>query len=298
VRNIGYLSDTVSFTAANGWNSATVLDATCTTPLAATGSLAGGASTTVCGKVGVPAAATDGTVDHATVTAASGGAPSITAAAAIDTIAVTVDTLLVDDDLDGPDVRSYYANALTSAGVTFSVWDIATKKSLPAGFTAAHKNVVWFTGNVWPNPVTPYEDALTALLDSGGRLFLSGQDVLDQSAGTTALFHDYLHIDWDGSETQNDKITESVHGVATNPVTGTAGDVPLDIDVLGAAYMDQITVTAPALPAFTDDAGEVDGMTLDAGTYKAVFLAFPFEEYGTAAQKADLMSRVFTFFGS
>ena len=31
--------------------------------------------------------------------------------------------------------------------------------------------------------------------------------------------------------------------------------------------------------------------------YKVVFLAFPFEEYGTADQRADLIGRVFTFFG-
>ena len=33
------------------------------------------------------------------------------------------------------------------------------------------------------------------------------------------------------------------------------------------------------------------------GTYKVVFLAFPLEAYGTAAQKADLISRSMTFFG-
>jgi uncharacterized repeat protein (TIGR01451 family) len=299
VRNIGYLSDTVSFSAANGWSSVSVLDPTCTTPLAATGSIAPGASTTVCVKVGVPAAATDGTVDHATVTATSGGDAAVHAAATIDTIAVTIDTLLVDDDLDGPDVRAKYADALTAAGITFATWDIAANDTLPVGYTAAHKNVVWFTGNVWPNPVTPYEDALKALLDGGGNLFMSGQDILDQSAGTTELFADYLHIDWDGSEVQNDKPTDAVHGVPANPVTGAVGTVPLDLSVLGgAAFMDQISLSSPALPAFTDDADETNGMTLDTGTYKAVFLAFPFEEYGTATQKKDLVADVFGFFGS
>ena len=297
IRNVGYLSDSVSVTATNGWGTATVLDATCTTPLTTTGSLAPGASTSACVRIGVPASATDGTVDHGTVTATSVADAAVHVAATVDTIAVTIDTLLVDDDLDGPDVASYYANALDAAGITYATWDIAANPDLPVGYTAAHKNVVWFTGNVWPNPVTPYETALTALLDAGGRLFMSGQDILDQSAGTTAFFHDYLHIDWDGSETQNDKPTDAVHSVAANAVTGSIGTVPLDVSVLGAAYMDQITLTAPALPAFTDDADEVNAMTLDAGTYKVVFLAFPFEEYGTAAQKTDLVTRVFGFFG-
>ena len=37
--------------------------------------------------------------------------------------------------------------------------------------------------------------------------------------------------------------------------------------------------------------------TPSVGTYKVVFLAFPFEAYGTAANRSDLMSRVLTFFG-
>jgi uncharacterized repeat protein (TIGR01451 family) len=235
VRNIGYQSDTVSFAASNGWSSAAVYDATCTTPLAVTGVLGAGDSATVCVKVGVPASATDGAVDHATVTATSGSAPAISGTATIDTIAVAVDTLLVDDDLGGPNVESYYKDALDANGITYATWDIQTHPALPSGYTAAHKNVVWFTGNVWPNPVTNYEPALKALLDGGGRLFMSGQDILDQSGGTTAFFSDYLHIDWDGSEAQNDKPTTAVSGVSGNAVTNGIGSVPLDWNVLGGS---------------------------------------------------------------
>jgi len=70
--------------------------------------------------------------------------------------------------------------------------------------------------------------------------------------------------------------------------------------------MDQITPNGGALTAFRDDGThdlaprtgpQPDALTFS-GTYKVVFLAFPFEEYGSAAQKADLMTRVITFFGS
>ena len=66
--------------------------------------------------------------------------------------------------------------------------------------------------------------------------------------------------------------------------------------------MDEVTPNGGALAAFTDDGVAVgtpqpDALTF-AGTYKVVFLAFPFEEYGTAAQKADLMTRVKTFFAA
>ena len=47
---------------------------------------------------------------------------------------------------------------------------------------------------------------------------------------------------------------------------------------------------------FAYDTSAPDGLSF-AGTYKVVFLAFPFEAYGTAADKTDLMTRVKAFFG-
>ena len=119
------------------------------------------------------------------------------ASATATTIAVAVDVLVVDNDHHGnpplPDVQSYYTAAITAAGQTFEVWDLQTNPDLPLGYMKAHKSIVWFTGASYPDPVGPYEPNLKAFLDAGGRLFMSGQDILDQAAGTTAFFHDYVH---------------------------------------------------------------------------------------------------------
>jgi hypothetical protein len=221
----------------------------------------------------------------------------VTASATLKTIAVAVDTLLVDNDDNNPDVQATYKTALTSAGAAFSTWDLRASGALPTSYAKAFKNIVWFTGNSYPGPIVPYEATLKAFLDNNGRLFLSGQDLLDQAAGTTAFVHDYLHVTWDGTEVQNDKSTAAVHGVAANAVTNGIGPVTLDHSVLGAAFEDRITPNGGASPAFTDDSNAVDGLSYG-GTYKVVFLAFPFEEYGTAAQKADLISRTLAFFNS
>jgi hypothetical protein len=87
-----------------------------------------------------------------------------------------------------------------------------------------------------------------------------------------------------------------VHGVAGNPVSDGIGAVALDHSVLNATFEDQVTPNGTAQPAFTDDSGAADALTF-AGDYKVAFLAFPLEAYGTAADKADLMRRVFAFFG-
>jgi hypothetical protein len=217
------------------------------------------------------------------------------------TIAVSKNTLLVDEDGNGPDVQAIYTAALNANGVSFATWDLAADPNLPAGYLRAHKTVIWFTGNSYPGPILPYEAVLKSFLDGGGNLFMSGQDLLDQAAGTTPFVHDYLHVTWDGTESQNDKATASVTSVAGNPVTNGIGTVPLNHAILGANFEDEITPNGGALAAFLDDGVAKgtpgpDALTFSGG-YKVVFLAFPLEAYGSAAQKADLIARTLTFFG-
>ena len=104
----------------------------------------------------------------------------------------------------------------------------------------------------------------------------------------------------------NNKATATVTGVSGNPVTNGIGTIPLDHSVLGGAtYEDEITPIDPASAAFMDDGTSTgtaapDALTYDngAGSYKVVFLAFPFEAYGTASDKSDLVQKVYGFFGS
>ncbi|MGE5155934.1 MAG: hypothetical protein ACM3JP_00370, partial [Betaproteobacteria bacterium] len=300
VNNDSFQADTYSLAATSGSFPATVLDPTCTSPLASV-NVAGGASADICVSVAIPDGTANAATDTATVTATSAGDTTVSGSATVTTIAVAsnVDTLLVDDDGNGPDVQSYYTDALTAAGRTFDVWDLAANPVLPLNYMKAHPNIVWFTGNSYPDPIGIYEANLGAYLDGGGHLFMSGQDILDQGAGQAPFVSTYLHVNWDGSETQNDKATTAVAGEAGNVVTDGIGSVPLDLSVLGgAAFMDQLTLIDPATVAFRDDAAQPDGLTVAAGSYKVVFLAFPFEEYGSATDKSDLMTRVYTWFAA
>jgi uncharacterized repeat protein (TIGR01451 family) len=298
VTNLGFKNDSYSMTSTGGTFPVTFLDSTCTTSQATTPAIAAGATTTVCAKVTVPTGTTDSATSTATITATSVGSPSTSASASIKTIAVAVDTLVVDDDsfsTSPVNVQKFYTDALTAAGKTFQVWDLGSDKNLPLNYLKSFKYVVWFTGNSYPNPLGAYESELQSYLDGGGNLFVSGQDLLDQSAGTAPFVQNYLHVSWDGSESQNDKPTTHVNGVATTLTNG-VGAVPIDDTVLGNQFMDEITPNGGATAIFTDDAAQTDGLSFS-GSYKVVFLAFPFEEYGTAAQKADLISRIYTFFG-
>jgi len=298
VQNLGYTTDHYALSASSGY-ATSFFDGSCTTPITVTPSVGGGDTTTVCVKVAVPADAADQSRSTGTVTATSAGSPSTSATSSLTTIAIGagIDTLLVDNDDNAPNVQGVYAATLTTAGISFTTWDLKADKNLPLNYTKSFKNIVWFTGNSYPGPITPFEATLKAALDNGGNLLMSGQDLLDQGAGTTSFVHDYLHVSWDGSETQNDKPTTAVHGVATNPVTGTIGTIPLDHAVLGANFEDRITPNGDASTAFTDDTAAADALTYG-GTYKVMFLAFPLEAYGTAGDKVDLVTKAFAFFGS
>ncbi|HJQ04470.1 MAG TPA: hypothetical protein VJ872_03445 [Nocardioides sp.] len=297
--NTGYLTDSYAVSATGGPWSAAVYDASCTTPLTTTASVAAGDTVDVCVKVDVPAGAADDARADTTFAAQSVAAPSVGGSATLTSIAVAKDVLLVAGDTPDPGTSdTYYKAALDADGVAYGFWDLKTDPAIPSSYVNAHSTVVWFTGNGYPGPITPYESELKSFLDGGGRLFLSGQDLLDQAAGTTDFVHDYLHVDWNGTEAQNDKATAAVNGVAGNPVTDGIGAVPLDHSVLSAAFEDEVTPIAPAAAAFTDDATQPDALSVADGSYKVVFLAFPFEAYGSAAQRADLMNRALTWFGS
>jgi uncharacterized repeat protein (TIGR01451 family) len=298
VRNAGFTTDSFTMSSTGGTFAVSFFQSDCTTALTTVGPLAPGATSDVCVQVAVPGGAANGSTNTSTVTATSVGDPSVSGSATITTIAVTVDTLLVDEDGNAPDVQSYYSTALTSAGVSFNTWDLSTNTNLPVGYMAAFKNIVWFTGTSYPGPLLPYEARLKTFLDGGGRLFLSGYDLLDQSAGTTPFVLNYLHVTWDGTETQNDKATANIHEVASTLTAG-LGTVPLNVLSGYAHFEDQITPNGTAVGIFTDDSAAFDGLSFDggAGSYKVVFLAFPFEEYGSATDKSGLAGRIFTFFG-
>jgi hypothetical protein len=188
---------------------------------------------------------------------------------------------------------------LTAANVPFATWDLRADGPVSLAFLTSFKNVVWFTGNSYPAPLAPYEAKLASFLDGGGRLLMSGQDILDQAAGTTAFVHDYLHIDWDGTEDQNDKPTTQVHSVASTLTDG-LGNVALDHSILGATFEDQITPINGANAIFRDDSGAPDALSYRDATanFKVVFLAFPLEAYGDSAAKTALLNKVLGFFNS
>ena len=229
----------------------------CTTPLATTPTVEPGASTDVCGRLAVPASAAEGADErhhadgdlvggcerdgerHPAHLCRDGGHPAggrrrpTTAG----------------------DTAPYYKDALTTAGSSYAYWDLRPTRTCPMATSPRTRTWSGRPATATRRRWRGYKRELTALLDGGGRLLMSGQDILDQAAGTTPFVQNYLHVEWDGSEVQNDKPTATVTGVAGNPVTNGIGAIPIDHSVLGATFEDRVTPIAPATPAYTDDSG-------------------------------------------
>jgi uncharacterized repeat protein (TIGR01451 family) len=98
ITNQGFTDDSYSLASSGGTYTVSFLDAACANPITTTPTVSAGATTNVCVKVTVPAAAVDGDQNTATITATSVGSPTVTGSATVTTMAVAKDTLLVDND--------------------------------------------------------------------------------------------------------------------------------------------------------------------------------------------------------
>jgi len=119
----------------------------------------------------------------------------------VDTLRVHVGApqfLVVDDDAANPGLyEEYYTCILDSLRTPYIVWGKDTLSSPPMDTLNSYPFVVWFTGD-HRTPMLSSEDVdnLEALLDAGGRLFLTGQDIAENLAGTadSSFLVNYLHI--------------------------------------------------------------------------------------------------------
>src|SRR4051794_6189129 len=306
VTNRGYLPDSYTVSADSGW-STSLFESDCTTPVSTTSEVDRGASVTLCAQVTVPNDAAAGSRNTATLTAKSVADATVTDTAELVTVPAASDTLVVDQDGSrpgggAPDAQAAYVDALTAAGHAPDVWDVTQDGTLSQEFLNAHPNVYWETGISYPDPLAPYEAKLQAFLDAGNSLFVSGQDILDQEAGTADFVKNYLHITWDGSPTQNDKPTVDVNGIDGTPIGDQLGSLPLNQPAEYDQFEDEITPNNGAEAQFKDDSAEPNALavtdsTTGLHTFKVVFFAFPFENMGTADDRAEVMTRVASYLG-
>jgi hypothetical protein len=207
------------------------------------------------------------------------------------------DVLLVDADR-GQNYEQYYAEALSSLSKTYHLWDTQLNGSPGADVRNAFTDhlMIWFTGDSSHTPLTPADqDNLLDHLLTGGKLFLTGQDIAEYYAGTALL--DTLGVGF----AQNTSTT-IVRGVTGNVISG---GLILIIASSGGANnqtsSDVIQVTNPSvsLPIFYYGSGTTypAGIAnfVPASLAKTVFFGYGFEAINDAAKRSQLLSRILDY---
>ena len=290
VQNCGALADTFTLSASGPW--ATTIYAIGTgQPVTQTGSVSPWGAWYAGITVTVPSSALPGAAAAITLSAVSSNSTAVSTTALL-TTRVPYPVLLVDDDR-GTGMQGAYVSALTKDHVPFDYWDAGVLGSPGLSALAAHKAVIWFTGSISNTPLfdtlsPPEEVALARYLDQGGQLFLCSQDYL-WDAGRSAFSREYLRV----ATYTDDTGTGLVQGMAGDPVGRKLGTYPL---LPYATWSDQINPISPASAAFVDQGGLTNGLTYDSGTWKMLFLAWPFENL-VAPDAEAVMASAMEWFG-
>jgi len=194
--------------------------------------------------------------------------------------------LLVDDDDNDPDVRSYYTAALDGLSVWYDLWDTNNTDNEPsAQDLAPYRAVIWFTGDEYGGACGPGgagETALAAWLDNGGCLFISSQDY-HYDRGLTGFISGYLGV----ASVDDDEIQLTVTGAGS--VFENMG--PYGLIYPFSNYSDVVIPNATAELAFSGNQGDA-AVNKDGGEYRTTFWGFPLEAVPSADDRTDLVETI------
>ncbi len=211
----------------------------------------------------------------------------------LDTFEVSVGdcpVLIVDDD-DGAQLEQYLEASLQNTGHIYEVWNEIDDGSIGAADIIGYTAVIWMTGiagDIEPDNIT----ALEALLDGGGALLMTGQDVGWQlnyygDPADLAFYNDYLHADYILDNSGYRDLT----GIPGDPVgDGLAFDIGGGDGSGNQDWPSEIEPRTGASSVLEYSPGAEGALRYDTG-HRLVYLAFGFEAVNTAADRDTLMSR-------
>jgi len=226
-------------------------------------------------------------------------------------LSVGAHLLLVADD-QGFGSETSYAEALDALGVSYDIWDHSKTGTPPATVLMRYNTVVWMCEWAFPSLDSLDRSSLKQYLDSGGKLFLSGQDIgWDLSAPSPNYSNEYV-VSKGASKTFYETYLKSSYvaddaGIST--LTGVPGDTLGDGLSFtrfqpGRAAQEQIpdviNPTGGSVPVFKYNEGSYAGSAgaiRYSGSYKLVNFAFGgFESITDLKTRIVVMKRILNWF--
>jgi subtilisin family serine protease len=209
--------------------------------------------------------------------------------------------LLVDDD-GGGSIEDQYIRATELAGYESTVWDVDALDSYPSlEYMQNFRTVSWFLATTSLNAVSEnqvllfnrrirFNVELTRYLAQGGRVLISGMDWSDQQENTQFGQHvlhisEFAHDPFVNYSNTGDIVSQQttldISETAGSPIAAAVTGLNAQFDVefpnmTDILSLDSSDVAQPAL--FTNQNPEdVIGITIETGSYRAVFFSFPLE---------------------
>ena len=196
--------------------------------------------------------------------------------------------LFVDDDALDEDC---FIEALDSNNYVYDVLNVEGQGSPTSEILGNYDIVIWTTGQDYSDTLTSSDqDLLSSYLETGGKLFLSSQDLLYDIGESSTFDEEVLRV---LSYTNDVKQTSAI---------GTNGDPISDGENLSLAFSnvngsDEIMPTSDASAIFTGNKG-ICGLRHSADNCKVVFLAFPFEAISEDVVRDRIMDNILRWLNS
>jgi uncharacterized repeat protein (TIGR01451 family) len=204
--------------------------------------------------------------------------------------------LLVDDDYSGSittDYEAYYTAALNEGGYLYNIWEVESNGTPSAETLALYPVVLWFTGEVRSGTLNIGEQtALREYLNDSGALFLTGGDIAYDVASDPGDFLGEVL----GASFITDAITATI-GVTTIYGADIFSGQAVSISDRNQVSPDVIAPEGDALPVFRYLTGEVVGISLDAETYRSIFLSFGVENVIEGSDRRDILQNGLEWLG-
>jgi len=193
--------------------------------------------------------------------------------------------LLVDDD-NGKTYESKFQTSLTNNGYIYDNWCVNTDGSPSSATLSTYNVVIWFTSEDYSSTLTTTDkNNLASYLNSGGKLFITGQDIgYDIASDSDNFYGNYLHA----SYVADDSGGTAVDGVAGDPISNGYSNLAIT-----GSYPSEISPKDDyASECFVyKGTAKVAGIKAGTGTYRVVYLACMYFET-TDANKDSVMKKI------
>ncbi|HNY12685.1 MAG TPA: S8 family serine peptidase, partial [Candidatus Wallbacteria bacterium] len=200
-------------------------------------------------------------------------------------------SVLVIADSSDAKIQKFYKDSLTDAQIKYTYFDTASSGNVTTDLLIQYPLVIWFTGADSSQTLTDSDQSsLTAYLNAGGALLLSGQDI-GYELKSKKFYSEYLKARYESDASKIKNIT------ATEAIAEMSGfnfklDGPESAN--NQQYPDIITALSPAKILFNyNDGTSKQGAAILVATdvYKVIYLGFGIEGIATAQTRSEFIKR-------